>query len=493
MALQDTVISEEDSISHCSDTDETIVQFSPSDREKNHKDDQKLTVVTDNINQIGIEIADIAGIVGDVSVSSKHTARAFKELLSETADMRSTNQSIGISMSQIADVFSDLKVTVDRSKNVIAAGLSDRENMTSVAGDISKKLTNLQLSLEKVGEVASAIDAIARQTNLLALNATIEAARAGEAGKGFAVVAGEVKVLSGQTSDATASINSTLETLISDSQGLIEESDRIGVYSEGFSNTINTMSELVSTNDQAATRLSELSNGVDGAIEAIDTSCNQFISRFNDMDVSIQKTVSITQACEDRLSDLVVKSDELVGFSATKLAKTKDTPYIDLIQALADKVAKTLEREISEGRISLDDITCQDYTLIEGTNPEQYECRMTPIMERLFPSTFQQVHDEDKAIAFCVYTDVNGYVPVSQKEYSRPQGNDPVWNMMHCRNKRFFNNQTEMRSATNTKPFVLVTYRRDMGGGNFQLMKVVASPVFVQGHHCGAMRIAYTF
>ncbi|WP_312893359.1 methyl-accepting chemotaxis protein [Methylobacterium sp. PvR107] len=59
---------------------------------------------------------------------------------------------------------------------------------------------------ERIGDVVRLIAKIAAQTNLLALNAAIEAARAGEAGRGFAVVAAEVKVLAGQTKQATDDI-----------------------------------------------------------------------------------------------------------------------------------------------------------------------------------------------------------------------------------------------------------------------------------------------
>ena len=102
-----------------------------------------------------------------------------------------------------------------------AANLDLSEVAEAVQG-IDDDLELLAGEIDKVGQVAEQIEAIARQTNLLALNATIEAARAGEAGKGFAVVAGEVKILSGQTSSATKEIGELLQTLNTQTQRLSE-------------------------------------------------------------------------------------------------------------------------------------------------------------------------------------------------------------------------------------------------------------------------------
>ncbi len=89
----------------------------------------------------------------------------------------------------------------------------DLSEVTEAVQGIDDDLELLAGEIDKVAQVATQIEAIAKQTNLLALNATIEAARAGDAGKGFAVVAGEVKVLSGQTSSATNEIGELLQTL----------------------------------------------------------------------------------------------------------------------------------------------------------------------------------------------------------------------------------------------------------------------------------------
>jgi methyl-accepting chemotaxis protein len=45
--------------------------------------------------------------------------------------------------------------------------------------------------------------------------------------------------------------------------------------------------------------------------------------------------------------------------------------------------------------------------------------------------------------------------------------------------------------AANTKPFLLQTYRRDMGGGKFVLMKDVSSPIIVGGRRWGAFRMGF--
>ncbi|CCG39590.1 methyl-accepting chemotaxis protein [Magnetospirillum molischianum] len=99
--------------------------------------------------------------------------------------------------------------------------------IVAAVGGAGAKVEGLVEASNQIGQIVTAIEAVAGQTNLLALNATIEAARAGDAGKGFAVVANEVKHLANQTAKATVDIRSRIEALqneMSTIVGAIEES-----------------------------------------------------------------------------------------------------------------------------------------------------------------------------------------------------------------------------------------------------------------------------
>jgi hypothetical protein len=57
----------------------------------------------------------------------------------------------------------------------------------------------------------------------------------------------------------------------------------------------------------------------------------------------------------------------------------------------------------------------------------------------------------------------------------------------------FNTSRTEVAATRNQNKFLLQTYRRDMGGGNFVLMKDLSAPIWVNGKHWGALRVGYQF
>ena len=92
-------------------------------------------------------------------------------------------------------------------------------------------------------------------------------------------------------------------------------------------------------------------------------------------------------------------------------------------------------------------------------------------------------------MVFSAAVDHNGYLPVHNKKYSAPQGDDPVWNNANSRNRRIFDDMTGLLAGRNTKTSLSQTYPRDLGGGRIELIKDISAPIFVRGRALG--RVAH--
>ena len=97
----------------------------------------------------------------------------------------------------------------------------------------------------------------------------------------------------------------------------------------------------------------------------------------------------------------------------------------------------------------------------------------------------------DPRVVFCAAVDRNGYLPTHNAKFSQPQGRDPAWNMANSRNRRIFDDRVGLSAGRSTQPFLVQTYRRDMGNGKFAMMKDVSAPISVRGRHWGGLRLAY--
>ena len=76
--------------------------------------------------------------------------------------------------------------------------------------------------------------------------------------------------------------------------------------------------------------------------------------------------------------------------------------------------------------------------------------------------------------------------------FAQPQRpGDPIWNAAHSRNRRIFDDRAGIMAARSVRPFLVQSYRRDMGGGVFELMREVDAPLRVRGRHWGGVRLAY--
>jgi methyl-accepting chemotaxis protein len=137
------------------------------------------------------------------------------------------------------------------------------------------------------------------------------------------------------------------------------------------------------------------------------------------------------------------------------------------------------------------DLFDESYKPVAGSNPQQVMARFTLFTDKVLPPLQEAILGEHERIVFGAAIDRNGYLPTHNKVYSKPQGPDPAWNAANCRNRRIFNDRTGLGAGRNQRPFLLQTYRRDMGNGNFVLMKDASAPITVNGRHWGGFRIGF--
>src|SRR3546814_11541910 len=117
--------------------------------------------------------------------------------------------------------------------------------------------------------------------------------------------------------------------------------------------------------------------------------------------------------------------------------------------------------------------------------------RFTQFTDAVLPAIQEKAAAADERIAFCAAVDENGYLPTHNRKFSQPQRpGDAAWNTANCRNRRIFNDRVGLSAGRNVEPFLLQTYRRDMGAGQFVLMKDISAPITVNGRHWGGLRLA---
>jgi methyl-accepting chemotaxis protein len=453
--------------------------------------DDIVNSIAEAAGRLAIDIAEIAGQLDHLSTRMDHRVVVLGKATEASRDMAAMGK-------RIAGAARSAHGSVARAHNDIAASnaalgraLGDIHALTALTEDIHKGLTELNEALTSVGRVARQIGAIAKQTSMLALNAGIEAARAGDAGRGFAVVAGEVKGLARRVGEATVEIDATLHRLQDRAEDLIRRGGRgaelAGRVREGGAAIAAVFEETLNRTATVTTQ----TRAIDHDAGAIEARCDEVDHGVAETSTDVGSAAGELRACRDQVTELLRLGESLTEATAALGVETVDSRFIRRAREAAAQVAARLADALASGRISESDLFDEDYRPVPQSDPQQFVTRFTDLTDRLLPEVLDAALNADPRTVSCCAVDRNGYLPTHNTVYSRPQGSDPVWNAAHCRNRRIFNDRTGLAAARSEKPFLLQTYRRDMGGGKFVTIKEAAAPVTVGGRHWGAVRLNY--
>jgi methyl-accepting chemotaxis protein len=217
---------------------------------------------------------------GSTSERSGAVAKAAEVIAAQVQAVAAASEELSASIAEIGR-------GVQQSHEMSRQAVEEARATATTVGDLAS-------SADKIGAVVQLIAQIASQTNLLALNATIEAARAGEAGRGFAVVAGEVKMLAGQTSHATAEISGHIGHIQAATGKTVEAIDRV--------------SDIIA-------RVNAIGANIASAIEEQSATTREISSR-------IQEVAGETGRTSQDIGDVLVATQETSGAATQVLSSS---------------------------------------------------------------------------------------------------------------------------------------------------------------------------
>ncbi|MEH6404723.1 MAG: methyl-accepting chemotaxis protein [Sneathiella sp.] len=448
--------------------------------------------VASQIGNLGTQAADIAGQLSEVKARSLAQTVQVDTLINSADIMISANLKISDIAQSTKTATSSAASEVEASQQNVESAINSIHALVEGVERVEAKLTSLGRALEGVAKVAAGIEGIASQTNLLALNATIEAARAGDAGRGFAVVASEVKALSEQTRRATLEISDTVKNLTDQVEILQKEgsenTQKAGLAEEGT----GKISDIFATLNLHLQQIDIDVGTIAGEANKSQSQCDHVSHELGNLLTENEKTSKNIQAADKSADSLLQMNEILIETIANSGHETDDTPFIKIVTKKSAEIAQSFNDAIDNGTLSLETLFDEDYQDIPGTDPVQKMAKFTSFTDQVLPLIQEPVLTEDPCIIFCAAVDQNSYLPTHNKKFSAPQRpGESDWNAGNSRNRRIFDDRTGKAAAKNTKPFLLQTYRRDMGGGNYAMMKDLSAPIVVKGRHWGALRLAY--
>ena len=492
------------------------------------EDVQQLAAATEELAQSSGEIGRQVELAGNLT---DHATKAAGDAGTSVDSLRRSTAEIGTVVGLISKIAKQtnllaLNATIEAARageagrgfavvanEVKALSVETQKATDEIVRRIEKLQHDSQSSIEALGRISAVIEGIRPVFSAIAAAVEEQSATAGELSKNAATASGFVRqVASGGREIKDAAEKATNE---------IQEVDQSGKSTTKLVNKLRSRFSIFLRQTEIGDRRQHdrlpcnlgatieyagkyfaghtVDLGSGGVLVTPDTEITA--ERGSRVSVEIEEVGRIASQVVGRSTlglhlhfvdvDAAVRSRLEQKINATR---DENVEFIDRAMRAAAEVSARLERLVADGGISLDVLFDNEYVPIAGTNPQQYRTRYLEVLERELSATLDGFRAVDSRMAFCVVVDRNGYLPVHNREYAHPQRpGDPAWNMSHSRNRLIFDSRAGLCAARNTRPYLVQSNPRHMGGGVTIMMKEFAAPIRVRGRHWGGLRMAYQF
>lgn len=305
---------------------------------------QQLTDIVSELDDISEKLVvdvdtlyDISQQVNDASVNNSATneelAASMTETSAATDEVNDNIKNMNGSVVTVADKIKDgtrLTTSVrDKTVEIAQSTTKARQETLDLYGMIRETSTEAidrAKDVDKINNLAGAIQEIAEQTTLLSLNASIEAARAGEQGRGFAVVASEIAKLASESTDASANIvtivsqvnlsvgtltKCLLDTLnflenkvMADYSGFMESSNEYSTAAQSIEDFMNQTNHEISQLKHGIAQITASMEGINDTINAAQIGVGNIADKTTDVVKLTTETFSRTTNCKESAQKL---------------------------------------------------------------------------------------------------------------------------------------------------------------------------------------------
>ncbi len=439
------------------------------------------------IDHIMIGAAETSYFVDTVKKKIESDVTTVQEITNSSQQNAHTTQQIANNAERASNIAAEVRKEAVAARGEVDHGLRQIQGAREEAGASSKMMGALQDKSRRIHGITEVINEIAARTNLLALNAAIEAARAGEHGRGFAVVAGEVRQLAQRTKSATDEIGVMVREINEQSEkaahGMGQLTIKVG---DAARNVERVHGYLANIEQSSASSEEEIRQIAVASREHVATTdmISAAIAQIRDSLLATESGLPRAAASASLLSERAESIADAMAASGIATAH-------DEIRLAAERAAKDVGQlftaAIAAGQIGRDALFSRRYTPIPNTNPQKHSTSFDAFTDRVLPALQEGLLETLPQVAYAGAVDNNGYFPTHNKKFSQPLTGNYDIDFVNNRTKRIFNDRTGSRCGSNTKAFLLQTYKRDTG----EVMHDLSVPIYVEGKHWGGFRIGY--
>jgi len=236
------------------------------------------------VEEINANLGSIKHLIDTLDNNINDTVTAIEEVTRSinSVDDQIINQSAMVeeSTAAITEMIASLgnvnQVAQNKRKTTEALSAVSNEGKIKIE-ETAATFKSVVDYINRIQEMASAINGIAAQTNLLSMNAAIEAAHAGDSGKGFAVVAEEIRKLADSAGEASSSITKIIHDITS---SVLKTEENVVATTKAFDRISEEVLDTVNAFTEIEHSVSELNAGGNQILEST--------NHINDVTISIR-------------------------------------------------------------------------------------------------------------------------------------------------------------------------------------------------------------